>query len=81
MVPLGVMQIMASVVEWLYAIFTLGYKTPEMRRQNMDHFERGCNWSLAKSKELLGYEPLTEAEQDEAVKRMMEWGEAELRKP
>ncbi|KAF1936823.1 NAD(P)-binding protein [Clathrospora elynae] len=80
-VPLGVMQIMASVVEWLYAIFTLGYKTPEMRRQTMDHFERGCNWSLAKSKELLGYEPLTEAEQDEAVKRMMEWGEAELRKP
>jgi sterol-4alpha-carboxylate 3-dehydrogenase (decarboxylating) len=80
-IPLGVMQIMASVVEWFFAIFTLGYRTPDMRRQNMDHFERGCNWSLGKAKERLGYEPLTETEQDEAVKRMMEWGLAELEKP
>lgn len=75
------MQIMASVVEWFFAIFTLGYRTPEMRRQNIDHFERGRNWSLEKAKERLGYEPLTAAEQDEAVKRMMEWGFAERKKP
>lgn len=80
-IPLGLMQIMASAVEWFYAIFTLGYKTPDMRRQNMDHFERGCNWSLAKAKERLGYEPLTEAEQDAEIKRMMEWGLAELKQP
>ena len=80
-IPLGVMQIMASIVEWFFAIFTLGYKTPEMRRQNIDHFERGCNWSLGKAKERLGYEPLTEAEQDEAVKQMMEWGLTKLKKP
>ncbi|KAJ4296564.1 erg26, C-3 sterol dehydrogenase [Kalmusia sp. IMI 367209] len=80
-IPLGVMQIMASMVEWFFAIFTLGHKTPEMRRQNMDHFERGCNWSLGKAKERLGYEPLTGAEQDKAVKRMMEWGLVELKKP
>ncbi|PVI07891.1 NAD(P)-binding protein [Periconia macrospinosa] len=79
--PLGAMKMVASIVEWFFAIFTLGYKTPEMRRQNMDHFERGCNWSLAKAKERLGYVPLTEAEQDEAIKRMMEWGLAELKKP
>jgi sterol-4alpha-carboxylate 3-dehydrogenase (decarboxylating) len=80
-IPLGVMQIMASAVEWFFTIFTLGYKKPEMRRQNMDHFERGCNWSLAKAKERLGYEPLTEEEQDEAVKEMMQWGLAVLNKP
>lgn len=80
-IPLRVVQAIASVLEWLYAIFTLGYKTPELRRQNIDHFERGCNWSLTKAKERLGYEPLTVAEQDEAIKRMMEWGFAELQKP
>ncbi|KAF2478370.1 NAD(P)-binding protein [Lindgomyces ingoldianus] len=80
-IPLGVMQIMASMVEWFFAIFTLGHKTPEMRRQNMGHFERGCNWSLGKAKERLGYEPLTGAEQDEAIKPMVEWGLGELKKP
>jgi sterol-4alpha-carboxylate 3-dehydrogenase (decarboxylating) len=42
-IPLQLMQIMASLVEWIFAIFTLSRKTPEMRRDNMDHFERGCN--------------------------------------
>ncbi|KAK2606341.1 erg26, C-3 sterol dehydrogenase [Conoideocrella luteorostrata] len=80
-IPLAMAQTMASLAEWAYAIFTLGYKKPQMRRQNMDHFNRGCNWSLAKARERLGYEPLTVAEQDAAIKRMMDWGIANLPKP
>lgn len=80
-IPLAMAQTMASTAEWVYAIFTLGYKKPQMRRQNMDHFDRGCNWSLEKAKERLAYEPLTLEGQDAAIKRTMDWGVANLPKP
>lgn len=78
-IPLGVAQAIASTSEWAYAVFTLGSKKPAMRRQNMDHFERGCNWKLDKAKTRLGYVPLTQEEQDAAIKRMMDWGHANLK--
>ncbi|OAQ60422.1 C-3 sterol dehydrogenase/C-4 decarboxylase [Pochonia chlamydosporia 170] len=80
-VSLSKAQTIASLAEWVYAVFTLGYKKPQMRRQNMDYFDRGCNWSIEKAKERLGYEPLTVEEQDAAIKSMMDWGIANLPKP
>jgi sterol-4alpha-carboxylate 3-dehydrogenase (decarboxylating) len=75
-IPLFVMQIMASIGEWMYWIFTLGTKTPRIRRANVDQLDRGCCWSIEKAKERLGYQPV--GDQDAAIKRSMEWALANL---
>ncbi|KAF5251252.1 hypothetical protein FANTH_3687 [Fusarium anthophilum] len=71
-IPFLVMQAMASTAEWIYWIMTLGYVKPAMRRTAIDHLDSGCCWSLDKAKRVLGYEPV--ADQDEAIKKSMEWG-------
>ncbi|KAF5659148.1 C-3 sterol dehydrogenase (C-4 decarboxylase) [Fusarium circinatum] len=71
-VPFFIMQAMASTAEWIYWIMTLGYIKPGMRRTAIDHLDSGCCWSLDKAKRVLGYEPV--ADQDEAIKKTMEWG-------
>jgi sterol-4alpha-carboxylate 3-dehydrogenase (decarboxylating) len=73
-IPLAAMQAMASAGEWAYKIFTVGSKTPTLRRVAMDYLDRGCCWSIEKAKQRLGYEPVTD--QDAAIKRSMEWGMA-----
>lgn len=73
-IPLGVMQAMASVAEWGYWVFTLGRKKPQLRRVNIDHLGRGCSWDVGKAGKLLGYEMLTKEEQEEAIRRSMVWG-------
>jgi sterol-4alpha-carboxylate 3-dehydrogenase (decarboxylating) len=70
--PLWVVQTIASLVEWLYWIGSLGTKSPQMRRQEIDHLDSGCYWSIDKAEKLLGYKPVLE--QDEAVERSMRWG-------
>ncbi|KAF2008155.1 NAD(P)-binding protein [Amniculicola lignicola CBS 123094] len=70
-IPLGVMQVMASVGEWLYFIFTFGMKTPALRRDGIDHLNKGCCWSIDKAKKMLGYEPVRD--QDEMIAQSMEW--------
>ncbi|EAT78543.1 hypothetical protein HBH56_222030 [Parastagonospora nodorum] len=69
--PMMAMQMIASVTEWAYSIFTLGTVTPKLRRQNMDYLDKSCCWSIEKAKNRLGYEPV--ADQDAAIKRSMEW--------
>lgn len=70
--PLYMIQTIASCTEWAYAILTLNYKRPSLRRQNIDHLDRGCCWDISKAKERLGYEPVKD--QDGAIRSMMEWG-------
>lgn len=71
-IPLYAMQMVSSCTEWAFAIFTLNYKRPSLRRQNIDHLDRGCCWDISKAKERLGYQPVST--QDEAIERMMKWG-------
>jgi sterol-4alpha-carboxylate 3-dehydrogenase (decarboxylating) len=75
-IPLPAMQVMASAGEWAYSIFTLGTKMPKLRRDAMDHLDRGCCWSIEKARQRLGYLPV--ADQDAAIKRSMEWAVANL---
>ncbi|KAI9696323.1 MAG: hypothetical protein M1820_008165 [Bogoriella megaspora] len=70
-IPLGVIQVMASVGEWAYWIFTLGMRQPEMRRHEIDHLDAGCNWSIDKARVRLGYQPLLD--QDAAIEKTMKW--------
>ncbi|KAK1254892.1 hypothetical protein MKX08_008887 [Trichoderma sp. CBMAI-0020] len=70
--PLYLIQSIASCTEWAYAILTLNYKRPSMRRREIDYLDRGCCWDIAKARERLGYEPVKD--QDEAIRSMMEWG-------
>jgi len=72
--PFGVVQAMASMGEWTYWIFTLGRLTPQMRRQNIDHLDKGCHWSIEKARQRLGYVPVLD--QKVAIKRSMEWAMA-----
>jgi sterol-4alpha-carboxylate 3-dehydrogenase (decarboxylating) len=76
-IPFGVVQVMASMGEWAYWIFTFGRLTPQMRRQNIDHLDRGCHWSIEKARQRLGYKPLVD--QQLAIKRSMEWAMAQRR--
>lgn len=71
-IPFWVVQTIASVGEWMYWIFTLGTRAPALRRKNIDHLDAGCLWNIEKARKLLGYEPVVE--QDEAVRRTMDWG-------
>ncbi|KAJ4263391.1 erg26, C-3 sterol dehydrogenase [Fusarium torreyae] len=75
-IPLGVMQAMASTVEWAYWIFTLGTIQPGLRRVSIDQLDTGCCWSLEKAKTKLGYEPIVD--QDDAIKQTMTWAMANL---
>ncbi|KAI9688929.1 MAG: hypothetical protein M1820_010210 [Bogoriella megaspora] len=70
-IPLTLVQIMASIGEWLYRIFTWDTIKPQMRRQNIDHLDGGCHWSIEKAKERLGYQPLID--QDMAIQKTMKW--------
>lgn len=75
-IPLAALQAAASTGEWAYRIFTLGFKQPGLRRHSIDHLDRGVCWSIEKAKQRLGYEPV--ADQDEAIKRSMDWGLSNL---
>lgn len=70
-IPLSVMQTMASTMEWVYWVFTLGTVQPSLRRISMDHLDTGCCWSLDKARRILGYEPVQD--QDKAIERTMDW--------
>lgn len=55
----------------MYKIVTVGTRFPSLRRDNIDHLDRGCCWSIEKAKQRLGYQPVVD--QDEAIKATMEW--------
>ena len=68
--PLWFMIPLASCLEWLFWIFTLGTKQPELRRFNMEFFKKSIPWKIDKARNLLGYEPV--ADQDEVLKMCVE---------
>jgi sterol-4alpha-carboxylate 3-dehydrogenase (decarboxylating) len=68
--PLWFMIPLASFLEWVFWIFTLGTKTPEIRRQNMETFKDSVSWKIDKAKDVLGYQPVTD--QDEVLKMCVE---------
>ncbi len=69
--PFALVQAMASIGEWAYWSLTLGRWTPQMRRQSIDHLDKGCHWSIDKAQQRLGYAPILD--QHTAIKRGMEW--------
>ncbi|KAF5001628.1 hypothetical protein FGRMN_934 [Fusarium graminum] len=75
-IPLAVMQAMASTTEWIYWIFTLGTIRPSVRRVSINHLGTGCCWSLDKARKILGYEPVLD--QDDAIQKTMDWAIATL---
>jgi sterol-4alpha-carboxylate 3-dehydrogenase (decarboxylating) len=75
-IPMPAMRVIASAGEWAYKILTLGTKTPKVRREGIDHLDRGACWSIDKAKQRLGYEPVTD--QDAAIKKSMDWAEVNL---
>lgn len=42
----------------VYWIFTLGMKTPAVRKLGIIHLSGGSEWDISKAKELLGYVPI-----------------------
>jgi sterol-4alpha-carboxylate 3-dehydrogenase (decarboxylating) len=40
--PIAAMQLMAFAGEWAYTILTLGAKLPALRRDSIDHLDKGC---------------------------------------
>jgi len=56
--PFWVVLTFAALGEWLYWIFTLGQKQPDVRKLGIQHLRRGCEWDISKAKERLGYEPM-----------------------
>lgn len=71
-VPFWLVRSLASSGEWLLWLVTLGKVAPKLRRDDIDHLDTGCHWSIEKARSLLGYEPI--ADMNEAVNRSMKWG-------
>ncbi|KAF2110281.1 C-3 sterol dehydrogenase/C-4 decarboxylase [Lophiotrema nucula] len=70
--PFWVVKAFASVGEWVVWIVSLGRRMPELRREDIEHLDRGWWWSCGKAERVLGYRPVMEL--DEAVRVSMEWG-------
>lgn len=70
--PIWVVKLIASLGEWIYWIGTMGRISPSLRRQDINHLDGGCFWSIEKAKRVLGYEPVLG--QDEALELSMDWG-------
>ncbi|CAF9937180.1 hypothetical protein IMSHALPRED_011048 [Imshaugia aleurites] len=73
-VPAWFMLSLASVVEWLYWVFTLGLKRPKvLRRQIMTYTCCPRTYSIVKARERLGYQPVDD--RDEQIRRGLEWAQ------
>ena len=71
-IPAWFMLTLASIVEWLYWVFTLGLKRPQvLRRQIMTYTCCPRTYSITKARERLGYQPVDD--RDEQIRRGLEW--------
>ena len=66
--PLWLVVSFALLGEWLYWIFTLNTKVPEVRSQAIKFLGGGCQWDITKAKNILGYKPV--ADQDAVIKKV-----------
>lgn len=73
-VPAWMMLNLATFIEWVYRIFTLGQRKPETFRRNiLEHTCLPKTYSIDKAKELLGYEP--EDDRDEQIQKAVAWAQ------
>ncbi|KAL9578851.1 MAG: hypothetical protein Q9212_005458 [Teloschistes hypoglaucus] len=71
-VPPWLILTMASLIEWIYWVFTLGVKTPKAwRRQSFSYTCEPRTCSIAKARRDLGYIPLDD--RDEQIQQGVEW--------
>ena len=72
-IPSWFMLALASTVEWIYWIFTLGRKRPKtLRRHNMEYATKFRTFNIDKAKERLGYLP-NASKRDEHIKQGVVW--------
>ncbi|KAH8692056.1 hypothetical protein BGW36DRAFT_386881 [Talaromyces proteolyticus] len=67
-IPLWLVVGLAYIGEWVYWIFTLNTKVPELRSRRIKYLAGGCQWDVSKAREQLGYEPV--ADQDAVIKKV-----------
>jgi len=65
-IPFGFVYAITIASEWLYWIFTLGTKRPEVSSRKLAYLNRDYRWRIDKAKERLGFVP---AKQDEVLKK------------
>ena len=71
-IPAWFMLGLASAVEWLYCVFTLGLKRPKvLRRQIMTYTCYPRTYSIKKARERLGYKPIDD--RDEQIRKGVDW--------
>lgn len=59
-----------GITEWLYFIFTLGRKKPDVTRKDVVALDKGTWFSIEKARQRLGYEPQVDV--DEGIRRGVE---------
>ena len=75
-VPATLMIAMATIVEWIYWIFTFGQRTPEQFRKHLfEYMSCTRTFSIGKARERLGYVPVDN--RIESIRAGVEWYEKE----
>ena len=69
-VSIWLVLVTVTVTQWLYTIFTLGMKRPEVTRNDVLMLERGTWFSIEKARQRLGYRPPVDV--DEGLRRSVE---------
>ncbi|KAF4634488.1 hypothetical protein G7Y89_g3612 [Cudoniella acicularis] len=70
-IPYGVVLAFAILGEWMYWIFTLGTKQPDIPVLGIKYLGQGCcDWNIEKAKTRLGFEPVPD--QDVVLKKVVE---------
>lgn len=71
-VPAWLMLALASLVDWIYWVVTLGYKRPQVfRRSNMNYACLPWTFAIDKARQRLGYTPVDD--RDEQIQNGVEW--------
>ncbi|KAI9686119.1 MAG: hypothetical protein M1820_010685 [Bogoriella megaspora] len=70
--PPWLMLAFASMLEWMYLVFTLGQKTPPLRRHAIEYVCSERTHSIDKAKVRLGYLP-TPQKRDERIQEGVKW--------
>ncbi|ERF73858.1 hypothetical protein EPUS_05870 [Endocarpon pusillum Z07020] len=70
-IPMWLIQSLASIGEWSYWVCTFGRKSPKLRRQNLEFISAGHRFSIQKARTRLGYEPVCDTL--EGIRRTVAW--------
>lgn len=70
-IPKNVVLRLATLVEWIFWIFTWGYKEPSMTRNKIKFSTMNRTFCIDKAKKRLGYQPLVNL--DDGITRSVQW--------